>query len=157
MTNDFKAWCTHTRSLGLSDLFSTRDPISIAISSLTLSIAFCNISFVLADIWRYKAGSFSVALLRSGYQIPLVPTEAPVSSWIYNGTWKTSRSTIPPDSWNVIVHAPAIVLIPSSTYTDSWDRWYRYHVWIQHRGYLSVRSPLRMKNPIHYRQIGQQF
>jgi hypothetical protein len=34
-------------------------------------------------MWIYKGGSLAVALLRSGYHTPRVPTEAPVSAWIY--------------------------------------------------------------------------
>jgi hypothetical protein len=79
----------HTLSFSRSFFSSTNDPISMDIRSLTLSIAFCSISFVFADIWRYRGGSFSVAFVRSGYQIPLVPTDAPVSSWIYQ-TRKTT-------------------------------------------------------------------
>lgn len=54
--------------------------MSIAMSSLTLSMANCSISFVFADMCRYNGGSFSVAFARSGYHTPFVLTEAPVSS-----------------------------------------------------------------------------
>lgn len=40
----------HTFSRCRSFLSSTKDPMSIAINSLTLSIAFCNISLVLAEM-----------------------------------------------------------------------------------------------------------
>ena len=64
-------------------LSSTNEPMSFAISSLTLSIAFWSESCVVAEMCRYKGGSLSVALVRSGYHVPFVLTEAPVSSWIY--------------------------------------------------------------------------
>lgn len=56
--------------------------MSTAMSSLTLSMAICNISFVLADMCKYNGGSRSVAFVRSGYHTPFVLTEAPVSSCI---------------------------------------------------------------------------
>lgn len=56
--------------------------MSTAMSSLTLSIANCNISFVFADMCKYNGGSLSVAFARSGYHMPFVLTEAPVSSCI---------------------------------------------------------------------------
>ena len=69
-----------TRSLMRELLSSTNEPMSILIKSLTLSMAFCSISLDVAEMWRYRGGSLSVALVLSGYHVPLVLTEAPVSS-----------------------------------------------------------------------------
>jgi hypothetical protein len=57
--------------------------MSMAMYSLIVSIVFLRISADLAVTWRYSGGSFSVALLRSGYQTPFVLTEPPASSRIY--------------------------------------------------------------------------
>ena len=73
-------WGERTLSLCRSFLSSTRDPRSISMSSLTLEIASCRISCVFAAMWRYKGGSLSVAFERSGYHVPFVLTDAPVSS-----------------------------------------------------------------------------
>lgn len=53
------------------------------ITSLTLARAFWSISSVCASMWMYKGGLSGLAKLRSGYQVPLVVREAPVSWWIW--------------------------------------------------------------------------
>lgn len=41
-----------------------------------------SISCVCASTWMKRAGLSAVARLRSGYQMPFVVREAPVSSWM---------------------------------------------------------------------------